>query len=217
MRIPSILPAVMTLAFCGMATTASRTARAQTTEPGSAPAPAPLPPSPPAKTTTSWYGYQLIAADAAAGALLFWGGGNNGVGATTAASVGVTMYLTDSVAIHALHRNMRSAWISAALRVGAPVICTLLGAGIVAATSGSESDDEALPSWFGGAALGLTVGVLGAIVTDDVFLANEQEPVRTVTTQGGTGSPLFAIAPDVVVAPDRGRGGRATVGVVGTF
>jgi hypothetical protein len=127
------------------------------------------------------------------------------------------MYLTDGVAIHALHRNMRNAWVSAALRVGAPVICTLLAAGVVAATSGSESNNEALPSWFGGAALGLTVGVPGAIVTDDVFLANEQEPVRTVTPQGRTGSPLFAIAPDVVVAPDRGRGGRATVGVVGTF
>src|SRR5277367_3419069 len=129
--------AVVFMACCSGIMASSSRAGAQTAEPpGAHPpvgratseaAPAPDPPSASIPTTTrSWYGYQILAADAAATALVFWGGGNNGAGATTASTLGVTLYLTDGVAVHALHHHPYKALASAGLRVGAPILCGFL-------------------------------------------------------------------------------------------
>jgi hypothetical protein len=219
------------LACCGAAFAMSHPASAQPFPDPSAPPPieapppalapvAPAPSSSPASAppgATSWYGYQILLVDAAAIATTLWGSVSEEYG--TGYGLAITLFVTGGPVIHALHHHTARALASAALRVGLPVLCMIAGGGIGAASAGPPPPDNyaSFPVWLPGAAAGLSLGILGAMIADDAFLAWDEEPAPTELPQSLASRPSFTIAPRLSVARDREHGDRTTVGVGGTF
>ena len=104
----------------------------------------------------TWYGWQLMIADAASFALLF---------PTSGATV--TTYLVGPPLIHAAHGQGWKAGTSIGLRLGVPLLAMLV------ATHASSCSNDSEGCWLGPAALGFLVGAIVAAAIDDVAFAWE--------------------------------------------
>jgi hypothetical protein len=118
---------------------------------------APAPSSSPARvpsTVTSWYGYQILVVDAAVLATTVWGSVSEEYG--TGYVLAIALFVADGPVVHALHHHPARALVSAALRVGLPVLCMLAGGAIGAASAGPAPRDNSasLPVWFRGSSDG---------------------------------------------------------------
>jgi len=164
----------------------------------------------------SW-GRPALPSSAAAIAAAIWGSTSEEYGAGY--GLAITLFVAGGPVVHALNHHPARALASAGLRVGVPVLCMILGGGIGAASAGRQPPDNyaSFPVWFGGAAAGLSLGILGAIIADDAFLAFDEEPAPPVGSRALAPRRSFSVAPLFSVARDREHGDRTTVGVGGTF
>ncbi len=168
-----------------------------------APPPAAVPepvaaPAPPT-TTSHWYGWQNLLADG--GSIV---GGLGAAGATQSADllwIGVVGYFLGSPVVHVVHGRAVPAVVSLAMHVGLPYAGVRLGA----KAEDCPAHEYADGCGFGGALIGLGIGVLAATAIDAAALAYEDVPPPTKSSSFGV-APTFAF--------DRGR---TTLGLVGTF
>ena len=110
--------------------------------------------------------------------------------------------------------------VSVGLRVGLPVVGALVGAGIAAASPHGQALPDATPIGRIGSSAGLwapVVGLIAAVVMDDLVLAFDTEPPPDATTHVATGLSSFAIVPSFAFASDREQGARPTLGIAGSF
>jgi hypothetical protein len=174
-------------------------------------------PAAPEPARATWYGWQTLAVDTAGLGLMTLAfsqsksGANVGTEAA-ALSAGFGLYLFGGPAVHALHGRTPPAAIDFAVRLGAPVVVGLIGAGIGVAYEGqcnaSGQDFCGLgPVVFG--ALGVVAGGIGAVVIDAAVLSHAPgaKPASSASSSGVRWSPRVAMLP---------RGGT-TVGVAGSF
>jgi hypothetical protein len=159
------------------------------------------------RTVTRWYGYQTLATDTASIAL---GAASASVGPSwTGDALGVlalSSYLAGGPTVHFAHGFVAKGFGDLAVRVGAPAVCSFVGAII-----GRWVFDEhgAFPVM--GMGYGALVGAAVAMATDAAFLARERvqhEP----RPQASAAPPSATIRPSI--APSRGG---ATAGIMGTF
>lgn len=132
--------------------------------------------------TRSWYGYQLMATDAASIGLLFAG---------PAAPLGGITFFGAPPAIHGLHGNARMAIASPAMRIGLPLVGMVLGSSAERCERNPDSDFDMCG--LGGAMVGGGIGLLAAMVVD-----------YALAWQVTAAAPVAASAPP---AAPRGAGG----------
>ena len=175
------------------------------------------PPSSPAHTTeTQWYGWQTLLVDAGTLGLAAAASQANG---GVSAAVGIGGYALGGPLVHALHGRGDVAGIDIAVRVGAPLVAGAIGYGVGVATFQGCAPQE----WFcgrdwsgiGGAAVGVLVGGLGAVIFDAAALGRER--VRHAdddsVTAAAPSRPSVTWSPQVAVSPR----GEPSVGVGGAF
>jgi hypothetical protein len=107
------------------------------------------------KRERKWYGWQILISDGASAAMFL---GSIG-GESSLIASGAVGYLVVPPIIHAAHRRGGVGWGSLGIRVGTPLL------GLMVA-SASESDS--------GTAVGLAIGMMGAIAIDAAALAWER-------------------------------------------
>ena len=159
------------------------------TEPVSPPAPRAIALAPPAAapseppSTSSWYGWQIVLLDAGA-VVVVAASDSSGRGTSTALVLGgVGIYALGGPVTHVLHGQKLRGAASLGLRVGAPLLGGLLGAG---AGGGPCVDTDAKNSCAAAGvygALGAAVGALTAMVIDDGVLAYDDRATPTSTIQ----------------------------------
>lgn len=129
----------------------------------------------------SWYGYQLIAADALSFGAFYWGASSDRDNVMYAGMAGFALAAPATHLSHGNHK--RAAW-SFGLRVGLPTAAVLLSSG----PSGSDSGPGNL--------LGLlAVATITSAVIDDALLAWKAKR-----------SPRRALSPNVIFRTDRSGG-----------
>jgi hypothetical protein len=154
-RLPRL---ALTVALAALATTAGlRTVHAGTAAPGLSPAPAVATAAAPAAVEHSWYGWQILALDAAL---------VGGAAASENPAPIFAMALSGPF-IHLHHGHSQRALASLGLRVGAPIAGAAIGAG-----SCDDSDGE---GWecIGAAAGGFLVGAAVAEGIDLIMATDE--------------------------------------------
>ena len=176
-----------------------------------------VPSASPPTTTGRWYGYQLLALDAASVTLMAVGGGSSS-GGTAVAALGVMLWAASGPIVHGLHHQPSKSAGSFGLRLGCPLVGALAGAGIasVAIHPTEPRNTAVLPPALAGAIVGFLVGAAGGVVVDDFVLARDgiaDDPKPRATPAKSS----FFLAPDIVVAPQGERGARAGIGVAGMF
>ena len=196
-------------------------ARARADEPATPTSPPATPTSPPATPTsppavvpsprqvereeeTSWYGWQTLIADGTSLLVLPIVAGvtqSPGLG-----GVAVGGYFLAPPFIHGAHGRWTMFAASLGLRVGMPVVGGLLGA----AAQGDCGGDLCIPV---GAAIGVAVGVLGAVALDASLLS--YETVEYDPRYGGQPTKPSHVAWSPTIAP-RKEGGF-TLGLGATF
>ncbi len=121
--------------------------------------------------------------------------------------IGLAGYLGGGPAIHLTHGNAMGARKSLTARALIP-----LGGGILGGLAFAGDDDENafVPSWFVGAMLGATAGMITAMVLDWTVFAKKTTNVEGPRRPVGLGA--HALRPAVKVNP-----GGATVSVAGNF
>jgi len=221
-RLPVLAAAVLTFSLAG-ASVAHADEPTSTRDATEAAPPRPLPPlsladaapvqARPASST--WYGWQTLAVDTAGLGLMTLAYSKSGNGSSigteeAALAAGLGLYVVGAPAVHALHGRTKPALIDFAIRLGAPVVVGLIGAGIGGATEGSCSGQAfcgIAPLAFG--AIGMLAGGVGAIALDAALLSHEPggTPATTASSSGVRWSPRVAMLP---------RGGT-TIGVGGSF
>jgi hypothetical protein len=158
---------------------------------------------------THWYGWQTLGVDAGAIGVMFLGASTDDL----VVLAGLGIYALGGPVVHLAHERPGTAAADLGLRVGAPLTAGLVGFGVgVAAFSGCSSGEMFCSRGFagvGGAALGVLVGYVTAIILDAAWLACEPAPVE----EKASAAPRLRWSPRVGALP---RGG-ATVGVVGSF
>jgi hypothetical protein len=185
------------------------------------------------RTVTRWYGYQTLATDAASIAL---GAASASVGPTrTGDALGVlalSSYLAGGPTAHFARGFVAKGFGDLAVRIGAPLVCGLVGGMISSALyepppqPEPQNLEEAVTNGVAGAVAaevgpavaavegmyyGALVGAAVAMATDAAFLARERvqhEP----RPQASAAPPSATIRPSI--APSRGG---ATAGIMGTF
>ncbi|MBX3227110.1 MAG: hypothetical protein KIT84_35760 [Labilithrix sp.] len=162
---------------------------------------------------TEWYGWQTIALDASALALVAIGAGaDNAERAFPFGVAGYGTYLLGAPIVHVVHDHVGRAFGDLGIRLLAPPLTAIAGLAIASAAAGGDSGtDERVDAALTGTLVGAVVGVLGASALDAGVLAWEDEPAakaekKTAARTGPT------IAPSV--APT--RSGFAA-GLTGTF
>jgi hypothetical protein len=130
--------------------------------------------------TRSWYGYQLMASDAASIGMLFTRG--------TAPLGGITFFGAPPT-IHGLHGNLRMAIVSPAMRIGLPLVGMVLGSSAEHCERNPDSSFDMCG--VGGALAGATIGLFAAMVAD-----------YALAWQTTVSAPV-AVAPATPPSPDR--------------
>lgn len=125
-------------------------------------------------TKSSWYGWQILSADA--GSVLLSYGLGVGLASPAAAITGGITYLGAGPVIHGVHGNLGAAFGSLGLRTALPVLGTFAG---VLAGGDSRRSDFNFGAIYGGIA-GFTVGIATASVIDAVALAHESVAPKPV-------------------------------------
>jgi hypothetical protein len=179
---------------------------------------APPPPEaqPQAPHSTHWYGYETLATDGAAIALLIpatalGDSGKDPVGFLLGSSL---VYGLGGPIVHFAHGAVGKGFLDLGLRLGVPVVTGLTGGAIAAATYNGCSPEPDCEAWgarkIGTVMVGLVLGGLagagGAMAVDAAWLA--REPRAPSATR---------VEPSVNVTPEGQSGARATVGLVGAF
>jgi hypothetical protein len=129
----------------------------------------------------SSYRLEVVAIDASTVAVLALGHDS-----TLVVGLAIATYALGSPILHLVHQRPGNALGSFALRVALPVGGATLGYLLSNGSSGSGD----IPSWVGGAALGLVAGVVGASAIDIGVLAKGEDaprlaPAITPTLHGG--------------------------------
>jgi hypothetical protein len=196
MPLPSLVRRAATLSvFLGLSTSATvAAAQVETTPDLAAPAapasaqPEPAepaqPPAPTARATeSSWYGWQVMIADAASIAMM-----GSGLAARNApiGYLGLGGYLVAAPIVHGAHGRVGVGFASFGLRAGLPMVGAMLG--YAAAGSCSREEQEKLLGCFfhgwGEAVAGGLVGAAGAVVIDAALLAHETRPIAQPREDG---------------------------------
>ncbi len=167
-----------------------------------------------------WFGWQVMLVDAGAIALVPGGGAltSNSSGFAFLPILGGATYLGGGPLVHALHDDPGGAGRSVALRLGVPIATGGVFAGLAALTSSGGTSDLCYPhdqrtcAAIYGAAVGIAVGMLGAMVVDWI---TSSEPARTGATPSGERTPAVD-PPRWAVLPVALRGGPG-VAIAGTF
>lgn len=125
-----------------------------------------------------WYGWQLMAVDAASIAMLTLGPSVAADESEEQAAVitGLAGYALGAPAVHLAHQDDWTSLESVGLRVGLP-LAGFLGGGLV----GIVADDSSGYGAMFGALFGLAVGVVSAMVIDYTVLAHHPEPQSTIS------------------------------------
>jgi hypothetical protein len=154
-----------------------------------------------------WYGWQTLTTDGAAIALLATGVATSSAGL---AEFSAATFALGGPIVHLAHERGGTAAASLGIRVGLAAVGFL--GGVAAArncgsSSGQEDDNGNFACVVEGAAIGLSVGVAGAMIIDAAFLAHEdvgrEQPQRTAA---------LSVSPTVSVTKSAG-----TVGLAGVF
>jgi hypothetical protein len=192
------------------------------------PAPAEPPPDPPPPTHV-WYGYQTLATDGVALALLLPAAASVNTPGQQGFEMGsLVMYAVAAPLVHFSHGNVGKGFADLGLRVGLPVVSGLVGVGIVEALPRPDCNNPANASAtacqpFGllaevvfGGVLGVATGVVTAITFDAAVLGRETVPADA-PSRSVTQPVIASIAPTFSVVPEGQGGSRTSFGVVGTF
>ncbi len=143
------------------------------------------------ETTTTKYGWQIFAADAASWAVLAAAGGES-EGLATVGAIGLFL---GGPMVHLAQGNTRGAGYSLLARTGLPLGGALLGA----ATCDDDGDDF---DCIGGVFLGMTIGYGTALVIDWFYLAEK-------TKVTGPPSGWASLRPSLQVEPTGAKAGVA--------
>jgi hypothetical protein len=156
------------------------------------------------ETRETWYGWQVLLADASWMALAPTVGlSTKSVGAGVV--TGISGFFILAPLVHLAHGNDKSFGSSVALRAGAPFGGAFAGLLLALSSDGGNLNDKLL----GGLAVGAGIGVVAATVVDAAFMATKTTVVPT-PMHAPTSS--FRISPHVDVRPQ-----QQSLGVVGTF
>jgi hypothetical protein len=178
---------------------------------------------------STWYGYQTLATDGVALALLIPAMTSNVSATQQGFSVGaLVMYGAAAPLVHFSHGHVGKGFLDLALRAGIPVATGFIGGAIAAAEPAPGCGTPSGCALFGGAmqelagiGIGVMIGVATAVTIDATVIA--REPAQQDGTMDRPEPPppprptTAKIAPTFDLAPERTGGSRATVGVVGTF
>jgi hypothetical protein len=148
-------------------------------------------------STSTWYGWQTLAADSAAIGLVVAGifkGDDLGQPMTVA---GLVTYLFVPPIIHRAHDRSGTALASAGLRIAAPSLGVILGASTEDCNEyeGAEAGDCG-----NGIAVGLLVGLGTAMAVDAIVFAHEEAPKPPKPAARG-----LRLVPAVSVTRERGE------------
>lgn len=162
-----------------------------------------------------WYGWQTLTLDGvaiASGAILAKGGFDG------AGWVWIGSYAFGPPVVHALHGRVGMAFADLGIRVGAPVVTTLIG-GVIGCSKSSDGDFGDVTACATGLALGFLVGYAGAIAIDAAVLAREKvevdpqsEEAKELEREKRKRASTFSIVPDMGLGQN-----RATFGLHGQF
>jgi len=119
----------------------------------------------------SWYGYQTLAADAAAVAMGVIAGETRSSGLAMGA---VSAYAVGGPAVHALHHRRLAVLGSLGMRIFLPVLVSEAGAATADCSPRVVNDEDCA---FGERMLGFAIGIAAAMVIDDAVIAWEWKPV----------------------------------------
>jgi hypothetical protein len=174
---------------------------------------------------TEWYGAPIIATDASAlllGTVGVSAGGGSGL------ALGFTsfaLYAFGGPVIHNVHQQGEKAALDVMMRIGLPLVGTLIGAGIGAAIAGPQPSCDSRSSFclnlppvqeLEGALVGAGVGIFSASVFDIAVLACG--PVRHDRADHDAHADLLRLRPSVTYTRDlRGDSPRPLLGIAGTF
>lgn len=191
--------------------------------------------APQAPTPTHWYGYQTLAVDGAALAVLLPSFAVTDPRASTALAFGSgATFLVGGPVVHWAHGADLKGFADLGIRVGLPLALGTIGGFIGRATwhptpcptmtTDSCGGPGPYAASFQGAAIGGFIGVAGAIALDAAVLAREplrrpgedDDPHAMDPLASRTSTPA-RVEPTFHVAPERTGGARATVGLIGIF
>jgi len=179
--------------------------------------PAPQVREPSALTERHWYGWQTLASDGASLGLMLAGivtaaehaglyDDETPVMANVAATLGLAGYAAGAPVMHLVHERPGAAAASLGLRLALPLLGGALGAQSQTCPPPSTSGDDYGNCGLGGLVLGLSAGVLAAVIIDATALSFER-----VEAEPPAG-PRLSFAP--VISND---GKRGELRVFGTF
>lgn len=120
-----------------------------------------------------WYGGQTLAADGVAlllvvaGAALAGSSGSGGSAGGAVAILGLATYVLGGPIVHFAHRNVNGGFGSLGLRVGVPIVGGAIGC--------AADDNSGMFGCLGGAAAGVALGILAAVIIDSAALARTTE------------------------------------------
>jgi hypothetical protein len=140
-----------------------------------------------------WYGWQILAVDGGGQTLAVLLGvtlGNQDGGAI-GLGTGLATYALGGPIVHFAHGNVGKGFGSLALRVGLPPASAFTGAAIERSNCSSE-----MFCGLTGAALGLVVGTVSAIVLDTAVLAYKRVPPET-TAKRSSGFESLVVVPNL--------------------
>ncbi len=168
-----------------------------------------------------WFGWQVMLVDVGATALIAGGGAltSTSSGFAVLPILGGVTYLGGGPLVHALHDDPGGSARSIALRVGVPIATGGIFAGLAALTASSETSDICYPhsertcAAIYGAAVGIGVGMIGAMVVDWI---TSSEPARTAAARDDGERPAGVERPRWAVLPVPLRGGPG-LAIAGTF
>jgi hypothetical protein len=172
-----------------------------------------------ADAPSTWYGYQTLAVDASATAIMGLSLAQKG---SALPALGVLTYAVGAPIVHIVHGHGYKAFGDLALRLAAPVATGFVGA-IIGGATVSHNDTNpfaALGPLYFGAIIGTLVGVAGAITIDATVIAREDTARGDKDDKGANATPSRAALPPSHVAwtPTFAPAtGGATAGVAGTF
>jgi len=149
-----------------------------------------------------WYGWQTLVVDGAAFSTLLIGaaanGSSGGDDGSALVGIGLLGYEFGPGIVHFVHRNPGRGFASFGVRFGMPLAGAVLGASLASNCDGYQCEGD-------GAAVGLLLGMAGAIALDAAVFAYDSrkpEPRGTLTTL----MPVASLRP-----------GRAWVGIAGSL
>jgi hypothetical protein len=167
------------------------------------------------KYREDWYGWQTLIADGVSQALLI---GGSIAGSSPVADIGAAGYLFGAPIVHAVHGRVGWGAVSFGIRLGAPLVLSLVGLGVGCAAGGSGSGG--IVGLGAGCAAGFAGGFLlgegTAIALDAAVFGYEKVRIKGNTEdtvgQADQKKSWFTLQPSISLLP-----GHESVGVAGTF